>query len=250
MNISLVDQTALVTGGARGIGRECSLLLAEAGARVVVTYNKSKEKAETLDAELAQRGIKADFFQADISKPDEVDRLFEFVHAQRGRLDILVNNAGIQKDNLLLNVELSEWERVYEVNLRGAFLCTKAATELMFPQHRGNIVNIASTLAIVGTRGTATYAASKGGLMAFTRTCAVELGKKGIRVNAIAPGVIDTVMTSRLLKRQGEALLNRIALNRFGKPEDVANLVVFLCSDKADYLTGQTIVLDGGLTIT
>ena len=250
MNIDLPGKIALVTGGARGIGSECCLLLAEAGARVIVNYHKSKAMAESLSAELARRGQAADLFQADVSQPDDVARMFEFIKTAHGRLDILVNNAGVTRDNLLLSMELSDWEEVQAVNLRGAFLCTKAAVELMLTQHAGKIINIASVLALTGRRGQSNYAASKGGLISFTRACAVELGRKGIHVNAILPGLIKTPMITRMGKKNGDGLVDRIVLGRLGEPSDVGHLVLFLASDKADYITGQAIVLDGGLSIT
>jgi len=250
MNIDLSNKMALVTGGARGIGRECSLLLSEAGARVVINYSRAKEKAEELRDEIIRNGNEADIFQADISKPEEVESLFGHIKKNFGRLDILVNNAGIIKDNLLLAMSLSEWDKVHDVNLRGAFLCTKYAGEMMMANHAGKIINISSIGAIRGGRGQTNYASAKGGLLSFTRACAVELGAKGIQVNAVLPGMIVTEMSERVRKRAGAEILERIPLSRFGKPSDVANLVVFLASDKADYITGQAIPVDGGLSIS
>ncbi len=249
MNLNLSGKIALVTGGSRGIGRECCLLLAGAGARVIINYGKSKEKAEALLNEIIGSGHEAAIFQADISKPEEVKALFEYIRKDSGRLDILVNNAGIIRDNLLLAMELSDWDKVHDVNLRGAFLCTKLAAEMMMLNHSGKIINIASTGAIRGGRGQTNYASAKGGLVSFTRACAVELAGKGIQVNAILPGMIVTEMSSRVRKRAGEKILENIPLSRFGEPADVANLVVFLASGKADYITGQAIPVDGGASI-
>jgi 3-oxoacyl-[acyl-carrier protein] reductase len=249
MQIDLSGKIAVVTGGSRGIGRETCLRLAEAGAQVVLNYHKSKELAESAGAEIARRGREADLFQADIAQPEAVAALFEFIRKRHGRLDVLVNNAGITQDNLVLTMDLPNWDAVHAVNLRGAFLCTKAAAEMMLPQHSGKIINIASVGAIRGGRGQANYASSKGGLIAFTRACAVELAKKGIQVNAILPGLILTDMTDRIRRRRGEVLLERIPQERFGEPADVANLAVFLASDRADYITGQAIPVDGGLSI-
>lgn len=250
MNIDLSGKIALVTGGSRGIGRETSVLLARAGANVIINYNRSKEKAEELRDEIVGQGMEADMFQADISVPDEVRKLFEYVMDRHKKLDILVNNAGIIKDNLLLSMKLSEWDKVLETNLRGAFLCTQQAAEIMMTHHSGKIVNISSTGAIRGGRGQTNYASAKGGLVSFTRACAVELAGKGIQVNAVLPGMIVTEMSSRARKRAGNDILKRIPANRFGEPVDVASLVVFLASEQSNYITGQAIPVDGGLSIS
>jgi 3-oxoacyl-[acyl-carrier protein] reductase len=249
MKIDLTDKIAVVTGGSRGIGRETSLRLAEAGARVIINYLRSQDEAEKLKDQITRSFHNAEIFQADIGSPDEVGKLFAFIRKEYGRLDILVNNAGIIKDNLLLSMTLPEWEKVMDLNLRGAFLCTQHAAEMMLSNHSGKVINIASISAIKGGRGQTNYAAAKGGLIAFTRACAVELSGKGIQVNAILPGVITTDMTTRVRKRAGEMILKEIPGGRFGVPADIANLVVFLASDKADYITGQTIVVDGGLSV-
>ncbi len=248
MNIDLTGKIALVTGGSRGIGREICLCLAQAGAEVVVNYNRSKDQAEGVLQEVTLRGGKAEIVQADISDPDAVKGLFEHLRKKYNRLDILVNNAGIVKDNLLLSTEVSDWDKVLDINLKGAFLCTRCAAEMMLPNHAGKIINIASTGAIKGGRGQANYAASKGGLVAFTRACAVELGGKGIQVNAVLPGMILTSMSSRVRKRAGEEILASIPGGRFGDPKDVAYLVSFLASSLSDYITGQAIPVDGGLS--
>jgi 3-oxoacyl-[acyl-carrier protein] reductase len=250
MKIDLTDKVALVTGGAKGIGREVCLRLAEAGAKVTINYSRSREEAEALRHEIIKRRHEAETFGADISRQEEVEALFEHIRERSGRLDILVNNAGIIRDSLLLAMELSDWDRVHDVNLRGAFLCTKKAGEMMMANHSGNIINIASTGAILGGRGQTNYASSKGGLVSFTRACAVELGAKGIRVNSVLPGMIKTGMSSRVRKRAGEEILRRIPLGRFGEPADVAKLVLFLSSDMADYITGQAIPVDGGLSVS
>ena len=241
---------ALVTGGARGIGRETCLLLAQAGAQVVINYNRSRDQAESLLAEIEKNEGKAETFQADISKPEQVEALFERLRTRFNRLDILVNNAGIIRDNLLLSMELSDWDKVLDVNLGGAFLCTRRAAEMMLTQHSGKIINIASTGAIRGGRGQTNYAASKGGLVSFTRACAVELGGKGIQVNAVLPGLIVTEMSSRVRKRAGEEILEKIPCARFGGAKDVAHLILFLASNLSDYITGQAIPVDGGLSVS
>jgi 3-oxoacyl-[acyl-carrier protein] reductase len=249
MKIDLVGRIALVTGGSRGIGRETSIRLAQAGAQVVINYHKSRDEAEKLRDEIVGNGGSAEIFQADVSVALEVERLFMFIRDRYQGLDILVNNAGIIRDNLLLAMELPEWEQVVGLNLTGAFLCTRAAAELMLVRHAGKIINMASISSIKGGRGQVNYAAAKGGLVSFSRACAVELAGKGIQVNAVLPGVITTDMTTRVRKRAGEAILKGIPQGRFGTPADVANLVVFLASDLADYITGQSIVIDGGFSV-
>lgn len=249
MNIDLTGKIALVTGGSRGIGKACSLLLSDAGAKVIINYHKSGAKAEEVRKEISQKGRESWIIQADIAQPEEVGRLFEYIKKEFGKLHILVNNAGIIRDNLLLAMELKDWDRVHDVNLRGPFLCTKYAVEMMMPNHSGKIINIASTGAIRGGRGQTNYASAKGGLVSFTRACAVELAGKGIQVNAILPGMIVTEMSTRVRKRAGEKILEKIPLARFGEPVDIAGLAVFLASDRADYITGQAIPVDGGLSI-
>jgi len=248
MKLDLTGKVALVTGGSRGIGRACSVLLALAGARVVVNYQKSREQAEDLVGEIAQGGGEAQLFQADVANPEQVEALFDHIRKTFGRLDILVNNAGLIKDNLLLTMGLSDWEKVHDVSLKGAFLTTRRAAEMMLPNHAGKIINMASVSAIRGGRGQTNYASAKGGLLAFTRACAVELAGKGIQVNAVLPGVIMTDMTQRIRKRAGEMLLKNIPSERFGEPMDVAHLVLFLASEQSDYITGQAIAVDGGLS--
>jgi len=250
MQLDLKDKVALVTGGSRGIGRECCLRLARSGAGVIVNYNKSGEKAEEVLAEIARHGSEAHTFRADISQPAEVEALFSFVREKFESLDILVNNAGIIKDNLLLSMKLSDWDKVHEVNLRGAFLCTKWAAEMMMLNHRGKIINIASVAALRVGVGQVNYASAKGGLVSFTRACAAELSGKGIQVNAVLPGFILTDMSKRVRKRGGEIILKQIPAGRFGTAADVANLVVFLASEQSDYITGQSIAVDGGLSIS
>jgi 3-oxoacyl-[acyl-carrier protein] reductase len=221
-----------------------------AGAKVIINFNRSGEKAAELKEELMQAGGKADLFKADVSQPQEVDALFDYVHKKYGRLDILVNNAGIIKDMLLLGMEISDWDKVISVNLRGAFLCTRRAAEMMMANHSGKIINLASVSAIRGGRGQTNYASAKGGIISFTRACAVELSGKGIQINAVLPGMIVTDMSSRVRKRAGDTILEQIPAGKFGAPADVANLIVFLASDKADYITGQAFCVDGGMSIS
>ncbi len=250
MNIDLSGKVALVTGASRGIGRETAVRLANAGARVIINYNKSKEKAEEVREVVISSGHEAEIFQADVSMSEEVKALFDFIRNKYRTIDILVNNAGIIKDNLLLAMELSEWDKVLDTNLKGAFLCTQQAAEMMMANHSGKIINISSIGAIRGGRGQTNYASAKGGLISFTIACAVELAGKGIQVNAVLPGMIVTEMSSRVRKRAGDRILEKIPASRFGEPADIANLVVFLASENADYITGQAISVDGGMSIS
>ena len=250
MQIDLKDKVALVTGGSKGIGRETCKLLAEAGAKVILNYNRSKEKAEEVKLEIESQGGIADIFEADISDPEKVNDLFDFITKTHNSIDILINNAGIIKDNLLLSMKLSEWDKVIDTNLKGAFLCSQKASEMMMANHSGKIVNISSIGAIKGGRGQTNYASAKGGLISFTRSCAVELAGKGIQVNAVLPGMIVTDMSIRARKRAGDKILEMIPAARFGEPADIAKLIVFLSSSNADYITGQAISVDGGMSIS
>ena len=249
MNVDLTGQVAVVTGGGRGIGRACCESLARAGAVVVVNYRSSEGGAAATVAAIASAGGRARAIRADVTSPSEVEALFEEVRAASGSLDILVNNAGVIADALVAAMEASEWDRVLQVNLSGAFLCTRAAVPLMLPRHAGKIVNVASVAAVRGGRGQANYAASKGGLVAFTRACAVELAPKGIQVNAVLPGMIETEMSARVRKRDGKRLLDAIPAARFGSAEEVADAVVFLASPRAGYITGQAVAVDGGMAV-
>jgi 3-oxoacyl-[acyl-carrier protein] reductase len=250
ITLDLSGKTALVTGASRGIGRECSRTLAAAGARVIVNFHKSEEKAQEVVKEIREAGGEAEPIRADISNLDEVQALFDNIRANFGRLDILVNNAGIIRDKLLLSMELPDWDRVLDLNLKGAFLCTKLAAEMMLPHHAGKIINISSIGAIKCGRGQSNYAAAKGGLISFTRACAVELSGKGIQVNAVLPGMIETDMSRRVRKIAGDSILKSIPAGRYGNPLDIANMVVFLASDLSDYISGQAISIDGGMTVS
>ncbi len=249
MRIDLSGRTALVTGASRGIGRAIARALAEAGADVLINYARSAAAAQELAAELAALGRRAESVAADVADPAAVEAMFARLAASWGSLDILVNNAGVIRDNLVGGMDVADWDRVQGVNLRGAFLCTRAAAALMVPRHAGKIVNVASVSALRGGRGQTNYAAAKGGLLAFTRACAVELAPKGIQVNAVVPGMIATDMSARVRQRAGERLLQSIPAGRFGEPADVAPAVVFLASPAADYITGQAVGVDGGMTV-
>ncbi len=250
MRIDLTDKVALVTGSSRGIGRSCALALASAGAHVVVNYVHCEESAGKTARAVEDLGRRALAVRADVSQPDQVEVLFAELRSTFGRLDILVNNAGVIKDGLVGALDVEDWDQVMAVNLRGPFLCTRAALPFMVPQRHGKIVNMASVAALRPGPGQANYAASKGGLISFTRSCAAELAPRGIQVNTVLPGLVNTEMSSGLRKRAGRKLIDAIPAGRFAESEDVAGAVVFLASPQADYITGQEIVVDGGLSLT
>ena len=248
MKTDLTGQVALVTGGGRGIGRACSVALARLGAKVIINYRRSRDSAERLAKDIVDEGGDGHVYKADVSDSAAVDAMFQFIRQEYRRLDILVNNAGIIQDTLLLSMTLQDWTSVQTTNLTGAFLCTRHAVEMMLRQGGGKIVNIASASADVGGRGQTNYAASKGGLVAFSRAAAVELARKGIRVNAVLPGIIETDMSLPVRQRAASKLLERIPSRRFGRVDEVANLVAFLASDASEYIVGQAIAIDGGLS--
>lgn len=244
----LKEKVALITGGARGIGREIALCFAKEGANVVV-WDVSLEAAQLTQKALESLGVKAFADLVDVTDFAQVEEGINKILDKFQKLDILVNNAGITKDSVLLKMPESEWDAVINVNLKGTFNCTKGAYKVMLKQRAGKIVNIASIIGIIGNFGQANYAASKAGIIALTKTTAKELASRGICVNAVAPGFIQTEMTEKLSPRLQEKMLSLIPLNRFGKPEDVAKLCVFLASSESDYITGQTIVIDGGMVM-
>ena len=248
MKTDLTGQVALVTGGGRGIGRACCMTLARLGAKVIINYRRSSDSAEGLEKDIVGEGGEARAYQADVPDSAAVDAMFRFIRQEYRRLDILVNNAGIIQDTLLLSMTLQEWTSVHTTNLTGSFLCTRHAVEMMLRQGGGKIVNIASASADVGGRGQTNYAASKGGLVAFSRAAAVELARKGIRINAVLPGIIETDMSLPVRQRAASKLLERIPARRFGRVDEVANVVAFLASDASEYIVGQAIAVDGGLS--
>ncbi|GER65591.1 3-oxoacyl-[acyl-carrier-protein] reductase FabG [Weizmannia acidilactici] len=245
----LKDRVALITGASRGIGREIALEFAENGAHVVINYAGSAEKAEEVAASARSFGVEALAVQADVSNEAEVQGMFKQVLEKFGKIDILVNNAGITRDNLLMRMKESEWDDVINTNLKGVFLCTKAAARPMMKQRNGKIINIASIVGISGNPGQANYVAAKAGVIGLTKTSAREMASRGITVNAIAPGFIQTDMTDKLNEDIKESMLSQIPLSRFGGPEDVAKIALFLASDWSGYITGQTIHVDGGMVM-
>ncbi len=247
MKIDLSGKIALVTGGGRGIGRACCAALAEAGASVAVNYSRSAEAAEEVKQEIESAGGKALTYQADVSSFEEVTAMFDKVKKDFGTLDILVNNAGVIQDGLLLTMKPAGWRKVIGVSLDGAYHCTKAAGEIMLRKRSGKVISISSVMGVSGGAGQTNYASAKAGIIAFMRACAAEMGKRGIQFNTILPGMIVTDMSERVREKGGDVILGRIPAGRFGEPEDVARLVVFLASAQSDYITGQAIAVDGGL---
>ena len=247
--MSLKGKLALVTGASRGIGREIACKLAEEGADIAFFYSSNEEKAHETIKELEAKNVKAMGFKVDVSKGDQVAEAVKTIEKEFGAVDILVNNAGITRDNLLIRMSEEDWEDVLDINLKGAFLTTKAVARKMMKTRYGKIINISSIVGVKGNIGQGNYSASKAGLIGFTKSMAQELASRGIRVNAIAPGFIETDMTDVLKDEVKSEMLKNIPLGNLGKPEDIANLVVFLASSKADYITGQVINIDGGMVM-
>jgi len=243
----LKNKVALVTGASRGIGRAIALTLAGYGAIVVVNYCGSKEKADEIVNQIKENGGTAIAYQADVADFETVKTMFADITKEYGRIDILVNNAGITKDNLILKMSEEEFDAVINTNLKGVFNCLKQASRIMLKQKEGRIINISSISGVVGNPGQANYCAAKAGVIGITKSLAKELGSRGITVNAVAPGYINTDMTAVLKDDLKEKVTELIPLKRLGEVEDIAETVAFLASDKASYITGQTIQVDGGL---
>lgn len=243
----LKEKIAIVTGASRGIGRETALTLASYGATVIVNYNGSKEKAEAVVAEIESMGGCAKAYQASVADTDAMKAMMNDVKKEFGRIDILVNNAGITKDNLLMAMKEEDFDAVVDTNLKGAFLCMKHVIRIMMKQRYGRIINMSSVSGVMGNAGQINYCASKAGLIGMTKSLAREVGSRGITVNAVAPGYIDTEMTQGLPEEVKAGFIETIPLKKMGQPKDIAEAVAFLASDRAAYITGQTISVDGGM---
>ena len=243
----LKDKVAVVTGASRGIGKAAALALASQGAKVVVNYARSRDAAEETVREITEAGGEAIATQADVSQSEQVDNLIKTTLDKMGRIDVLVNNAGITKDTLLLRMKPEQWQAVIDLNLTGVFLCTKAVSKTMLKQRSGRIINIASVAGQMGNPGQANYSAAKAGVIGFTKTVAKELANRGVTVNAVAPGFIETDMTEDL---KSDDITKFIPLGRYGKPEEVAGTIRFLAADPAAaYITGQVFNVDGGMVM-
>jgi 3-oxoacyl-[acyl-carrier protein] reductase len=243
----LQGKNALVTGASKGIGRAIALSYAEHGANVAFTYLSSVEQGQALEAELAAKGIKAKGYRSDAADFTQADKLINDVITDFGSLDILVNNAGITADTLLLRMTEEMWDKVINVNLKSCFNTVKAVTKQMMKQRSGAIINMTSVVGLKGNAGQANYAASKAGIIGFTKSIALELGSRGIRSNAVAPGFIETEMTAKLDEKTIQSWRDGIPLKRGGRPEDIAAACVFLGSDLSTYITGQVLQVDGGM---
>ena len=242
------DEVVVVTGSTRGIGQEIARSFAQEGA-VVAIIGRNQESADKIKEEFIQQGLKADSFGCDVTNLENVQKITNLILDKHQRIDILVNNVGITRDNLLLRMSEADWDEVIRINLKGVFNCTKVITKIMLKAQKGKVVNISSIIGLTGNSGQANYAASKAAIIGFTKSVAKEFASRGITVNAVAPGYIQTEMTEQLNPKVKEQILTQIPLKRLGTAQDVASTCLFLASPQASYITGQTFVVDGGLAI-
>jgi 3-oxoacyl-[acyl-carrier protein] reductase len=242
-------RVAIVTGGGRGIGRAVAVRLAEEGANLAISYRSNDEAAEETAERVREAGVKCELFKGDVSSPEDVEALSKGVSDAFGRVDILVNNAGITRDNLMMRMKEEEFDEVLRTNLKGTYLCTRATLRPMIRARWGRIVNVSSVVGLVGNAGQANYAASKAGIIGFTKSVAREVAQRGITVNAVAPGYVETELTGSLPEEVKDQIRGQVPMGRFGEPEEVAEVVAFLAGEGAGYLTGQTIAVDGGMTM-
>lgn len=243
----LKGKCALVTGASRGIGKAIALKLASLGANLVLNYRSSEEEALEVEKQVKDMGVDAISIKGDISKLEDVEKLVSTAKEKFGAIDIMVNNAGITKDSLILRMKEEDFDTVIDVNLKGVFNCLKAITPIMVKQKYGKIINLSSVVGISGNAGQVNYSASKAGVIGMTKSLAKEVASRGINVNAVAPGFIETDMTDVLGDKYKDEIKKNIPLKKLGKPEDVANVVAFLASESSDYITGQVIHVDGGM---
>ena len=247
MSYDFSNQGVVITGGARGIGRSIVEYFARGGATTVFTYAQSAGPAEELVGSLRAEGLKVQGAQVDVASFEAMAAFIDAIHKEHGRIDVLVNNAGIIRDTLVLMMAKDDWQKVIDTNLTGAFNAIKPISKIMLRQKRGSIINLSSVVASKPSRGHSNYAASKGAIESFTRALATELGAKNIRVNAVAPGMIETDMSQAVRDHAGEVILEQIGLRRYGKPEEIAQVVGFLASEASSYVTGAVIPVDGGM---
>lgn len=242
-------RVAVVTGGGRGIGRAIAARLAEEGANVAIVYRSNDETAEETATLVREAGVECETFKGDVASPEDVEKVFEGVNDAFGRLDILVNNAGVTRDNIMLRMKESEFDEVLQTNLKGTYLCTRAVLRNMVRARWGRIVNVTSVVGLVGNAGQANYAASKAGVIGFTKSVAREVAQRGITANAVAPGYVETELTGGLSESVKDQIRAQIPAGRMGEPEEISDAVAFLTSERAGYLTGQTITVDGGMVM-
>jgi 3-oxoacyl-[acyl-carrier protein] reductase len=242
-------RVAVVTGGGRGIGRAVAVRLAEEGANVAISYRSNDDAAQEAAEAVRKAGVECEIFKGDVSEPDDVEALFKGVSDAFGRIDILVNNAGITRDNLMMRMKADEFDDVLRTNLGGTYLCTRAVLRPMVRARWGRIVNVSSVVGLVGNAGQANYAASKAGIIGFTKSVAREVAQRGITANAVAPGYVETELTGSLPENVKEAIRTQVPMGRFGEAEEVAEVIAFLGGEQAGYVTGQTIAVDGGMTM-
>lgn len=251
MKLDFKGKNVLITGAQRGIGKEIALGFARSGANVLVNYPFEAERSAAEDTveQIQAEGVSALMVQADVRSGEEVDQMVETMIKSWGSIDILINNAGITKDKLLIKMSDEEWQSVIDINLGGTFRCSRRVSKEMMSKRYGRIVNISSVMGLQGNAGQSNYAASKGGIISFTKSMAKEFGARNITVNCVAPGYISTAMTTVLPDAIRQSFIQRVLIKREGSPEDIMNAVLFLASDQASYITGQVIVVDGGLTL-